>query len=142
MKNAVLVAIAALAFAACKKDEPKQFSHLLVNGASFSSNKVTKSETKGGASSLVEEDNLFRLSFATPSLPGNAVYLLKNPSPYPEHAFLTIQYQHNVYRVTRDSVWLDFNLINGKRQYVLAPTWFESVTSEDSVLVEGVFNEP
>lgn len=141
MKKILTIVMVILLFNSCKKEEPKQYSYWTVNGQQYSSNNVIQSETKAGAS-IIESNGKFILRFGFMNLPEKSMFILKNGTINPDYTLLSFTHNNQSYIMIKDSVHLDFNLINGKKQYILPPTWFESNILNDSILIEATINEP
>jgi hypothetical protein len=129
---------------ACKKDEKSQYSYWQVNDDKFSTNDVTR--RIGGKESSLRANNAsnnFSLSFAgsgwfpppdsCPVLCGMAVQ---------NWACLVFTYNDIMYYSGRREAWLIASSVDGNASYSLKPTWFYNTSLADSVLVQGVFNEP
>ncbi|MBL7705397.1 MAG: hypothetical protein JNM21_07585 [Taibaiella sp.] len=136
----------------CKKSkEPSQFSDWKVNGTEYRSNNVTIITTKGAAVMECRESEGFAFVWLTstgfprgfsgsypskierPNGSGNPreyIYVYHNG-----HTYIVSSHEDKYYTISQNPPV--------KVEISVPPTWFVKIDNEaDSILVEGVFQEP
>ncbi|RQO29913.1 hypothetical protein DBR32_15165 [Taibaiella sp. KBW10] len=145
MKN-ISILILALSFFACRPEKKKQFSNWKVNGVTYSSNNVTATIGRAMVTLTSHDTTRFDLRFYLGFFPSSGEWpiISINPSQDPNFAILGFYIDTIPYGITpRNINKLIASKNNNKVTYTLAPTWFISYNNpNDSVLIEGTFNEP
>jgi hypothetical protein len=140
----LLLFIFLLSFANCKKKDNRNYSYWQVNQDKFSSNNVSVDIGKAIASfSCNDFVNNFTIAFHFSFLPLTGTYPInKSSNQNPDSVILNFYYNGNFY-LPKKSGYLNIGSINGKTQCTLPPTWYCNYSnSNDSVLINGTFNEP
>jgi len=146
----------ALYAASCRDKHPpepeKQYSTWIVNGTdTFRSNNVdaqiafNPDHSYGGAVIMSHDpENWFSLGFNTDHFPAGGFFLLYIPSDSGFIAAIDLYYNNQYYHSVPYAVDTLFaSLHHNKVSYSLPPCWFvKHGDGNDSILVEGVFNEP
>lgn len=152
-KLVTCIAYSSLIFAlACNKDKKKQYSTWVVNGNEpFTTNDVEYSVNKSGPhlASLYNE-NGFSFSNNGAGTAYNAFtegfHLLSSDtvSNNPEFLHAFFLYHYMSYRpMPNHNDSIEVSSVNSKVRYKLYPSWFvNSSNANDSILIEGTFNEP
>jgi hypothetical protein len=151
MKNLLFIIATLLLLQSCKDDvqpEPeKQYSYWKVNGENFKSNNISIGigKVRSGFSSQ-DLANRFGLTFYLPYLPTNEEWPIvsNNVQQNSNLAELGFWYQGQPYGISiHENNNLIASKVNNKASYYLEPTWFVNTGNvNDSVLIEGTFNEP
>ena len=129
----------------CKKE--KQYSTWSINDRRYSSNNIESSVNHDGElgfGSVLGESG-FHMLFHVSEYPTTDL-AISNSSHYTN----TVQIGINdtitmaTYVAAEDGVYtLKARVVNGKAQYILEPSWFVKYYDHtDSVLVQGIFNQP
>lgn len=141
----VIVILIVIAFSACTKAEKKQFSYWKINGQDYSSNNVESSLGKPSATISCHEVNRFDLYFFKSYFPTSGTWLMvRDVNHNTELVSMNFYLGSKVYIISvNENKYLIASLKNNKAQYSLPPTWFTNYNNfNDSVLVEGTFNQP
>lgn len=147
IKKYVLLLTSSFLLVACNKDAKKQYSHWKVNGVAYSSNNVEATEAYNRPVSSVycRDKTRFDISFNIEKLPHSGEFPVRNDnSQSPSIVSVGFCFNTVCYGVKENNIaTLKASDINGKAQYALAPTWFVNFNNpDDSLLIEGIFNEP
>ena len=139
----ILVCSSFLLLANCKKKDTRNFSYWQVNQDKFSTNEVSVGEGKAihelCATNL---SNSFCFSFNLGYFPVSDSFKIDCSLNAFSWVCFTITYNGIGYVNPRNS-YLKAISVNGNPQYQLSPTWFYNENKvSDSVLVQGVFNQP
>lgn len=146
MKKIVFFTLVVLAFTQCGKR--KQYTTWKIDGQEFSSNEVEYTSNGRSISklSLVTGNSRFALEFYLPNLPTQGNYLLARVNALQEQTkcVLSFGFDAKWYRISpTNNSYVEARSNNNKSQIILPPTWyFNNADSQDSVLIEGTFNEP
>jgi hypothetical protein len=151
MKNLLFIIVTLLLLQSCKDDvqpEPeKQYSTWKVNGETFTSNDITIgiNQVRAGLSSH-NSPNRFGIIFWVSYFPVNGEWPLaiNRNLQNPDSVSMGIYYNNQPYGISvNDAHPLVASKVNNKASYYLEPTWFVNTGNpNDSVLIEGTFNEP
>ena len=152
MKNLTLILLIISLLFACKKETPKQFSNWKMDEQAYSSNNVTTSIGKAIANLDCWDKNRFGIRFYSfsvshpNSLPDAGEFLLvkDNPSQNPNMVLLYLYIDTVGYAPSpSETKYLKAERVEGKIRYTLPPMWYVNYyNTDDSVFVEGIFNEP
>ena len=139
----ILVCSSFLLLANCKKKDTRNFSYWQVNQDKFSTNEVSVGEGKAihelCATNL---SNRFCFSFNLGYFPVSDSFKIDCSLNAFNWVCFAITYNGIGYVNPRNS-YLKAISVNGNPQYQLSPTWFYNENKvSDSVLVQGVFNQP
>lgn len=135
-----------LVFSQCGKR--KQYSTWKIDGKEYSSNDINFSSNGRSISNLrgSKENTRFALEFFLPNLPKQGDYLIvrENTQQAQNKCVLSFGLNSKWYRISPTNYsYVEARSNNNKSQIVLPPTWyFNNDDSQDSVLIEGTFNEP
>lgn len=147
MKKIITILTGTLLLAACQKDEPKQYSHWKVDGVAYSSNDVRFD--KGKAVAIIssgDPNNRFILTFYGGGYPTSDSIRLKrtNLEQDPNVTEFSLFVNNRYYGIDNNNTFLKADMVKGKAQYVLFPSWYSNFDNgiKDSVLIEAVINEP
>lgn len=146
MKKITLILLGTLLLAACKKEEPKQYSHWKVDGVAYSSNNVIAEEGYHRPISAIRcRDKIrFGISFNIGELPHYGEFPIQHYTGDPSVANVWFYFDTVAFRMLENTMpTLKATEQNGKAQYILSQAWFRKSTPPyDTVLIEGIFNEP
>ena len=152
MKNLILILLIILLLFACKKETPKQFSYWKMDEQTYSSNNVTTSIGKAIANVNCHDRNRFDITFYSfsishpNSLPDAGEFLLvkDNPTQKANMVLLYLYIDTVSYAPSpSETKYLKAERVEGKIKYTLPPMWYVNYYNpNDSVFVEGIFNEP
>ena len=139
----ILYVLLLLSFTNCKKKDTRNFSYWQVNQDKFSTNEVSVGEGKAihelCATNL---SNRFCFSFNLGYFPVSDSFKIDCSLNAFNWVCFAITYNGIGYVNPRNS-YLKAISVNGNPQYQLSPTWFYNENKvSDSVLVQGVFNQP
>jgi len=146
MKKIVFFILVVLVFTQC--DKRKQYSTWKIDGKEYSSNDIELSTNGRSISnlSLVKGDARFALEFFLPNLPkqGNFLIVRENTQQEQNKCVLSFGFNSKWYRIPiTNNSYVEARSNNNKSQIVLPPTWYYNNNDpQDSVLIEGTFNEP
>jgi hypothetical protein len=137
--------ICLLSFTNCKKKDNRNFSYWQVNQHKFSTNDITVEEGKARHEiNTSNYTNGFQIVFNLGYFPMDGKLVLNDTSSNPSCVGIDIIYNDTGYLPKpSSSMFLIASAKNNKGSYALQPVWFyNSYRIMDSVLVQGVFNEP
>ncbi len=145
-----LIVIVSIICTACKKDKPRQYSYWKINGQEFSTNDTKYSIAKNGSDLTSYGSNSFsfyNLGYGVPSTAFTVGQHLLSPdtiSNDPELLHAYFKYNDIIYSPMPDhNDTIVVSMPNQKIRYTLYPSWFVNKNNaNDSVLIEGTFNEP
>lgn len=146
MKKIVFFILVVFVFSQCGKR--KQSSTWKIDGKEYSSNEI-EFHTNGRSISTLrgsKGDTRFSLEFFLPNLPTQGNYLIVRANALQEQykCVLSFGFNSKWYRIQpTNNSYVEARSNNNKSQIVLPPTWYyNNADSQDSVLIEGTFNEP
>lgn len=147
MKNKLILLslLFALPFAACNKKDKKQFSTWTVSEENFSTNEVIATIEKAQSGlSTNDINNRFLLAFSISELPKSGEFELNTSTPGQICAINFYVHGKFYYSSPSQIGKIQASAVNKKARYTLPPTWFVSYENPttDSVLINGIFNEP
>ena len=139
---------AIIIFTACKKESnDSNYSTWTINHKeTFQTKEVTASIGCNGDNSLCAAELLanlpesaFHIAFYTDQFPQDSVIEFSSPGCFVAFYYKDAQYNHTYAKT--DTLYA--SSINGKVRYKLPASWFIcNHNPDDSILVEGIFNQP
>ena len=141
----LLFLILLLQFTNCKKKDTRNYSYWQVNQDKFSTNDITVEEGKARHEiNTSNHTNGFQIVFNLGYFPTDGKYKLDYTSSNPSCVGVDIIYNDTGYLPKpSNTIFLIASAINNNPCYTLLPVWFyNSYRNTDSVLVQGVFNQP
>ena len=129
MNRIIITAVAILLLSSCGKKNIKQYSYWKVNGVEYSSNNCTLETNNRDIVQFSLDNKEFRvfLEFYLPALPKEGKFLLVRTNAFQEHikSILSFGINSKWYRVSELSMnYIEADIINGKSQIKLPPTWY------------------
>jgi hypothetical protein len=147
MKNILFISfLFTVAIAGCDKKGKNQYSNWTIDGENFSSNNVTtvigKARMDMGCSDVNRFGISFNLGFELPTAGSFAIQHISGQDP---DSVSVGFYKGSLFYVISPSSAgiISCSEANKKARYTLTPTWFVNYhNAQDSVLINGEFNEP
>lgn len=155
MKPLILCSVLIVLLTGCDKSNNRKYSTWTVNGTeTFSTKQVTASvdcdSNQNDCRSVLQsndDNNSFLIIFPVDYFPTSGYYFLNYwgvSTGITNYCFVSFVYNNQKYfhpQRAMDTLYADGD---AQARYTLSPTWFlsENAPAEDSILVEGVFNEP
>jgi hypothetical protein len=139
----LLLFICLLFFSNCKKKDNRNYSYWQVNQDKFSTNDITVDEGKARHDMYAKNfTNNYSIRFNLGYFPVSDSFKIDCSLAAFSWVCFTITYNGIGYINPKKS-YLKALSVNGNPQYQLSPTWFYNENKfSDSVLVQGVFNQP
>lgn len=143
MKKVLFLAITILSFVQCGKR--KQHSTWKINGQEYSSNDVIVQEYRGEWTLKSNDKVRFALTFHGSTLPTSGNFsITRREDLGMGKVSMGICIDTVCYGISpHQTKYVTATINNKKAQYQMAPAWFVKFNNpNDSILVEGTFNEP
>ena len=146
MKKILIVAISLL-FIACKKEKPKQYSYWKAGNKEYASNNVKLAAGKAICQFFILDptERVF-LEFFLPGLPSSGQYRIvkDNPLQQDDRCVLSFTINSKWYQVAAsEQKYVQANISKHGAAITMPPTWYVNHDNpDDSILIEGIFNEP
>lgn len=143
IKKILLFAAILVAFTQCGKR--KQYSHWKVDGKEYSSNNVIVQEYRGVWTLESNDKVRFALVFHGSALPTSGNFKITRTEDLGMgKVSMGICIDTVCYGISpHQTKYVTATINNNKAQYQMAPAWFVKFNNpNDSILVEGTFNEP
>lgn len=132
---------------ACNKEKPKQYSYWKAGNQEYASNNVKL--TKGKAISqffVLDPTERVFLEFFLPGLPSSGQYLIvkDNPLQQDDRCVLGFTINSKWYQVAAsEQKYVQAGMSTHGAVIEMPPTWYINHNNpDDSILIEGTFNEP
>ncbi len=141
----ILYVLLLLPFANCKKKDTRNFSYWQVNQDKFSTNEVSVEEGKARHEiNTSNHTNGFQIVFNLGYFPMDGKFVLNDTTSNPSCVGIDVIYNDTGYLPKpSNNLFLIASDNNNKGSYTIPPVWFyNSYRNTDSVLVQGVFNQP